>query len=112
MRQRHTFDMANKPDERLIILLPPDLLEAVRCAAEEADLSVSQIVRRALRNELKSIAEKAVPGLTITLETIGRFFHEAQNKGVLTGNVTHGDIVPGSTVRGTLTSDPAIHGDV
>jgi post-segregation antitoxin (ccd killing protein) len=48
--------MPNKPDERLIILLPPDLLEEVRRAAEEADLSVSQIVRRAIRNELKSIA--------------------------------------------------------
>lgn len=48
--------MPDKPDERLIILLPPDLLEQVRRAAEEADLSVSQIVRRALRNELKTIA--------------------------------------------------------
>jgi post-segregation antitoxin (ccd killing protein) len=56
MRLRHTFGMANKPDERLIFLLPPELLEEVRRAAEEADLSVSQIVRRALRNELKAIA--------------------------------------------------------
>jgi metal-responsive CopG/Arc/MetJ family transcriptional regulator len=37
-------------DERLIILLPPDLLEEVRRAAEEADLSVSQIVRQAIRS--------------------------------------------------------------
>jgi ribbon-helix-helix CopG family protein len=50
--------MANKPDERLIILLPPELLEQVRRAAEAEDLSVSQIVRRALRNELKAITEK------------------------------------------------------
>jgi hypothetical protein len=50
--------MANKPDERLIILLPPDLLEEVRRAAEAEDLSVSQIVRRALRNELKTISRK------------------------------------------------------
>jgi hypothetical protein len=48
--------MPDKPDERLIILLPPDLLEEVRRAAEEADLSVSQLVRRAIRSELKSIA--------------------------------------------------------
>jgi hypothetical protein len=49
--------MPDKPtDERLIILLPPDLLEEVRLAAEEADLSVSQLVRRAIRSELKSIA--------------------------------------------------------
>jgi len=88
--------MANKPGERLIILLPTDLLEEVRRAAEAEDLSVSQIVRRALRNELKAISDKAVPGLAITLETIGRLFQEAQNKGVLTANVTPGDLVPGA----------------
>jgi len=53
--------MANKPDERLIILLPPELLEQVRRAAEAEDLSVSQIVRRALRNELKSLTLKSSP---------------------------------------------------
>jgi len=53
--------MPDKPDERLIILLPPDLLEEVRRAAEEADLSVSQIVRRAIRNELRNIAAQKNP---------------------------------------------------
>jgi metal-responsive CopG/Arc/MetJ family transcriptional regulator len=48
----------NQEEKRLIILLPADLLEEVRQAAEEADLSVSQIVRRAIRNELKSIADE------------------------------------------------------
>src|ERR1700753_2088958 len=48
--------MPDKPEERLIILLPPALLAEVRRPAEEADLSVSQIVRRAIRNELKTIA--------------------------------------------------------
>jgi hypothetical protein len=87
---------AIKPDERLIILLPPDLLEEVRRAAEEEDLSVSQIVRRALRNELKAISDKAVPGLAITLENIGRLFQDAQNKGALIGSATHGDLIPGA----------------
>jgi hypothetical protein len=48
----------NQEEKRLIILLPAELLEQVRQAAEEADLSVSQIVRRAIRNELKSIADE------------------------------------------------------
>jgi hypothetical protein len=42
-------------EKRLIILLPAELLEELRQAAEEADLSVSQVVRRAIRNELRSI---------------------------------------------------------
>jgi hypothetical protein len=46
----------NQEEKRLIILLPSELLEELRQAAEEADLSVSQVVRRAIRNELKSIA--------------------------------------------------------
>jgi hypothetical protein len=104
--------MANKPDERLIILLPPELLEEVRRAAEEEDLSVSQIVRRALRNELKAIGQKAIPGLAITLENIGRLFEDARNKGVLTGSVTHGELVPGApVVRGKLVPNPAFYGE-
>jgi Ribbon-helix-helix protein, copG family len=91
--------MANKPDGRLIILLPSDLLEDVRRAAEEADLSVSQIVRRALRNELKAIAQKDVPGtdVTLALETLGKLLLQTKN------NAFYGDPVPaslGSTLAG------------
>jgi DNA-binding NarL/FixJ family response regulator len=45
-------------EKRLIILLPADLLEQVRETAEEEDLSVSQVVRRAIRNELQRIAHQ------------------------------------------------------
>src|SRR6266446_2713717 len=63
MRSRHTLCMATTPpssqeEKRLIILLPADLLEGLRQAAENADLSVSQVVRRAIRNELQSIANQ------------------------------------------------------
>jgi Ribbon-helix-helix protein, copG family len=64
--------MPDKPDERLIILLPPDLLEEVRRAAEEADLSVSQLVRRAIRNELKFIAADKVGQVPLSMVN---FFH-------------------------------------
>jgi hypothetical protein len=42
-------------EKRLIILLPAELLEQLRQTAEAEDLSVSQVVRRAIRNELNSI---------------------------------------------------------
>jgi Ribbon-helix-helix protein, copG family len=95
MRPWHTFDMANKPDERLIILLPSELLEEVRRAAEDEDLSVSQIVRRALRNELKMIALKDVTGTdaTLILETLGKLLRETQK------NAFYGDPVPGATSK-------------
>lgn len=92
-RERAPIDMATvrNADERLIILLPPDLLEEVRRAAEEADLSVSQIVRRAIRNELKLIArEKAAPDTRITLDYVGRVFEAAAKSGLLTGGVIPG----------------------
>lgn len=89
--------MANKPDERLIVLLPPDLLEEVRRAAEAEDLSVSQIVRRALRNELKMIALKDVTGtdVPLTLEMLGKLLRETQK------NVFYGDPVPGAASKPT-----------
>jgi hypothetical protein len=60
-------------------------------AAEEADLSVSQIVRRAIRNELKLIArEKAAPDTRITLDYVGRVFEAAAKSGLLTGGVIPG----------------------
>jgi hypothetical protein len=87
--------MANKPDERLIILLPPDLLEEVRRAAETEDLSVSQIVRRAIRNELKAITQNESPETRTALEHLGRIFLEARKKGLPTTNAFYGDPVPG-----------------
>jgi len=75
--------MASKPDERLIILLPPELLEEVRRAAEEEDLSVSQIVRRALRNELKAIADRAAPNSSVTLADLARFLTAAEDAKIL-----------------------------
>jgi Ribbon-helix-helix protein, copG family len=99
--------MPNKPDERLIILLPPDLLEEVRRAAEEADLSVSQIVRRALRNELKAIAQKDTVSDTnaTLLQNLGRLFLEAQRSGLLNGSAFYGDPVPGAPTGNTIGDD-------
>jgi hypothetical protein len=55
----------NQEEKRLIILLPAELLEEVRQAAEEADLSVSQIVRRAIRHELESIDNEKMKRVTV-----------------------------------------------
>jgi Ribbon-helix-helix protein, copG family len=91
--------MANKPDERLIILLPPDLLEEVRRAAEAEDLSVSQIARRALRNELKAIAGRVDSDLGTTLEGLKRLLEAARRDGVLTGNGTPRRLGPRCSAR-------------
>jgi hypothetical protein len=42
-------------DTRIIILIPPELLKSLKKAATKEDLSVSQLVRRAIRNELLRI---------------------------------------------------------
>jgi hypothetical protein len=59
MRLPHTLSMVDTPqtqeEKRLIILLPAELLEELRQVAEAEDLSVSQIVRRAIRRELQAI---------------------------------------------------------
>lgn len=89
--------MPNKPDERLIILLPPDLLEEVRRAAEAEDLSVSQIVRRALRNELKAITRVTDADPTL-LENLGRLLLAAQKDGFLKTPGTT-EAVPGATPK-------------
>jgi hypothetical protein len=111
--------MANKPDERLIILLPPDLLEQVRRAAEAEDLSVSQIVRRALRNELKAIAEKVDFNLGKTLEDLQTLLvrHEGSVHGILSGESTKGTLTEpiktqeqDDSPKGVLTEDPVTKG--
>jgi hypothetical protein len=75
--------MPSKIDERLIILLPPDLLEQVRRAAEAEDLSVSQIVRRAPRNELKAIADRAAPNTSLALTDLARLLTAAEDAKLL-----------------------------
>jgi hypothetical protein len=89
--------MANKPDERLIILLPPDLLEAVRRAAEAEDLSVSQIVRRALRNELKRIAANVDSNLEQTLGDLQTLLDSIRHEGAV-----HGKLSGTEATKGTL----------
>jgi Ribbon-helix-helix protein, copG family len=90
--------MPDKPDERLIILLPPDLLEEVRRVAEEADLSVSQLVRRAIRNELQSlhtkrIADALASDKPVDLVTAVKNFSDALN--LIYGKASASGIVPG-----------------
>ena len=83
--------MATKPDERLIVLLPPDLLEQLRRAAEEADLSVSQVVRRAIRNELKWMAADGNVDAVSTARQLARFvelWQEASRHDVVPGEIT------------------------
>jgi metal-responsive CopG/Arc/MetJ family transcriptional regulator len=59
-------DAPQNEEKRLIILLPTDLLEELRQSAEEEDLSVSQVVRRAIRNELRRIQANKSSHNTIT----------------------------------------------
>jgi Ribbon-helix-helix protein, copG family len=85
-------------DERLIILLPTELLEEVRRAAEEADLSVSQIVRRALRRELKHIElEKTGHPDQTLLQELGKLLAESQRVRFTISPTGGTVVVPGAT---------------
>jgi Ribbon-helix-helix protein, copG family len=81
----------NQDEKRLIILLPSALLEELRQAAEELDLSVSQIVRRAIRNELKSIAyQKSTTGSENAFEMLQRLLAAAQRDRLSSGVAVSG----------------------
>jgi hypothetical protein len=68
---------------------------------EAEDLSVSQIVRRALRNELKVIANQGVPAPDVAAiaKILTKAFREAEKKAF------YGDPVPGAPVGNTVHSE-------